>query len=77
MDRGAGFGRLQLGLAALSSNCGFATLMDPHGGRPASAGFSWPRGAQVSLLTLMVGNFDEKSLALSAILTATARATAL
>ena len=34
-------------------------------------------GAQVSLLTLMVGNFDEKSLALSAILTATARATAL
>jgi len=32
---------------------------------------------QVSLLTLMVGNFDEKSLALSAILTATERATAL
>ena len=33
--------------------------------------------AQVSLLTLMVGNLDEKSLALAAILTATWRATAL
>ena len=22
----------------LSSKCGFATLLDPHGGRPASAG---------------------------------------
>lgn len=33
--------------------------------------------AQVSLLTLMVGNLLEKSLALAAILTATWRATAL
>ena len=33
--------------------------------------------SQVSLLTLMVGNLDEKSLALAAILTATCRATAL
>ncbi len=32
---------------------------------------------QVSLLTLMVGNLAEKSLALAAILTATCRATAL
>ncbi len=34
-------------------------------------------GAQVSLLTLMVGNLLEKSLALAAIFTATWRATAL
>ncbi len=34
-------------------------------------------GVQVSLLTLMVGNLLEKSLALAAILTATWRATAL
>ena len=33
--------------------------------------------AQVSLLTLIVGNLDEKSFALAAILTATWRATAL
>ena len=32
---------------------------------------------QVSLDTLMVGNFDEKSLALAATLTASCRATAL
>ncbi len=24
--------------SGLSSKCGFATLLDPHGGRPASAG---------------------------------------
>jgi len=36
-----------------------------------------PAGHQVSLLTLMVGNLAEKSLALAAILTATWRATAL
>lgn len=45
----------------------------PSDKRPACAS----PDAQVSLLTLMVGNLDEKSLALAAILTATWRATAL
>ena len=55
------------------------------GARPGAAGAIGRRGhsraaaplAQVSLLTLMVGNLDEKSFAFSAILTATWRATAL
>ena len=40
----------------LSSKCGFATLLDPHGGRPASAG----RGAlngQLSSLDLAARRF--------------------
>ena len=32
--------------ASLSSKCGFATLLDPHGGRPASAGLGALRKTQ-------------------------------
>ena len=44
---------------------------------PGTIGLAAPLGAQVSRLTLMVGNFALKSLAFCATLTATVRATAL
>ena len=54
-----------------SLSIGFAVIVTGQAGQGLRG------GAQVSLLTLMVGNLLEKSLALAAILTATWRATAL
>ena len=38
----------EAGGPALSSKCGFATLLDPHGGRPASAGLGALKGYEAS-----------------------------
>jgi hypothetical protein len=48
-----------------------------HNGRPEAAVAAPKAGPQVPLLTVMVGNLAEKSLALAATFTATWRATAL
>jgi CRP-like cAMP-binding protein len=43
-----------LGISDLSSKCGSATLLDPHGGRPASAGLGALKSADVPSVCLSI-----------------------